>query len=241
MAIFQLRRKNLKRAAPGRKSTSLEANRDGTVKADGVFVSCRTLAMSPLSPPSSASSMSTSGSAASSIAPASPPTSWKSSGAKNHNLNAPLVVSSPDASEEITDEAEKLGLIIARNRQLPGTWYYSSNHVLVNQERTRRTMAPLIRMVELDQLARIHAEQMAEEVELHHIEPYALRLALKDIPYRRLGENVARGENIRDVHEDMMNTLSNKNNIIDRRFTHMGMGTAVGPKGELFLCQIFRG
>jgi hypothetical protein len=243
MAIFQLRRKNLKRAAPGRKSMSLEANGDGTVKADGVFVSCRTLAMSPMSPPSSESSMSTSGSADSSIAPpASPPTSWKSSGAKNHNLNAPLVVSNPDKSEEmITDEAEKLGLIIARNRQLPGTWYFSSNHVLVNQERTRRTMAPLIRMVELDQLARIHAEQMVEEAELHHIKPHALRLALADIPYRRLGENVARGENIRDMHEEMMNTLSNKNNIVDRRFTHFGMGTAVAPKGELYLCQIFRG
>ena len=130
---------------------------------------------------------------------------------------------------------------MARARKLPGTWYYSSNHVLVNQERTRRTMAPLIRMLELDELARIHAEQMAEEDELRHAEADALRFALKDIPHRRLGENVARGESVRSIHNDMMNTLSNRNNILDRRFSHMGMGTAVGKHGDLYLCQIFRG
>jgi len=102
-------------------------------------------------------------------------------------------------------------------------------------------MAPLIRMLELDELARIHAEQMAEEDELRHAEADALRFALKDIPHRRLGENVARGESVRSIHNDMMNTLSNRNNILDRRFSHMGMGTAVGKHGDLYLCQIFRG
>ena len=242
MAVFGFNRKSLKRTAPGRKTKSLEANRDGTVKADGVFVSSRTLAMRPLSPPSSASSMLTESSNGSSIVPVSPATSWKSAGAKEHNLNTPLVVTNPDdIDDKITDEAARLGKILARNRKLPGTWYYSSNHVLVNQERTRRTMAPLIRMIELDHLARVHAEQIAQEEELRHVEPDALRLALKNIPYRRLGENVARGENIRSIHNDMMSTLSNKNNIVDRRFTHMGMGTAVGKNGELYLCQIFRG
>lgn len=242
MAIFQFSKKSMKRDVPGRKTKSLEANGDGTVKADGVFVSSRTLAMRPLSPPSSAASMSTTSSAGSMASQSSPATSWKSAGTKEHNLNAPLVVTNPDSSEEIiTDEAARLGKIVARSRKLPGTWYFSSNHVLVNQERTRRTMAPLIRMVELDQLARIHAEQIAEEEELRHVDADALRYALKYIPYRRLGENVARGKDIRSIHNDMMSTLSNKNNIVDRRFTHMGMGTAVGKNGELYLCQIFRG
>ena len=243
MSIFSFRKKSLKRDAPGRKTKSLEANNDGTVKAEGVFVSSRTLAMRPLSPPSSAASISTASTSGSLPSPCnSPATSWKSSGSKDHNLNAPLVVTNPDSSEEmIADEAARLGKIVARSRKLPGTWYFSSNHVLVNQERTRRTMAPLIRMVELDRLARIHAEQIAEEEELRHVDADALRYALKDIPYRRLGENVARGKDIRSMHSDMMSTLSNKNNIVDRRYTHMGMGTAVGKNGELYLCQIFRG
>mmetsp|Transcript_24137 Transcript_24137/g.45933 ORF Transcript_24137/g.45933 Transcript_24137/m.45933 type:complete len:240 (+) Transcript_24137:47-766(+) len=239
MAVFSFGRKLRLRDTPGRKTKSLEANSDGTVKADGVFVSSRNLAMRPLSPPSSSCSVST---ASSSECPTTPTTSWKSSGTKEHHHNSPLIVSNPDHSQEfITDEAMQLGKIMARSRKLPGTWYYSSNHVLVNQERSRRATAPLIRMVELDQLARIHAAQIADEQELRHVEPDALRLALKDIPYRRLGENVATGRDVRSIHNDMMNTLSNKNNIVDRRFTHFGMGTAVGKNGELYLCQIFRG
>jgi len=247
MAIFTFghkRNNSLKRDLPGRKSKSLEANKDGTVRADGVFVSSRTLAERPLSPPSSALSMSTTSStrSQSSSGNINRATSWKSSGSKEHHVGAPLCVSNPDKRDDIiANEAECLGRIVARARKLPGTWYYSSNHVLVNQERTRRTMAPLIRMLELDELARIHAEQMAEEDELRHAEADALRFALKDIPHRRLGENVARGESVRSIHNDMMNTLSNRNNILDRRFSHMGMGTAVGKHGDLYLCQIFRG
>lgn len=241
MAMFHFNKRSLKRDAPGRKTKSLEANVDGSVKADGVFVSSRTLAQRPLTPPSSISSNMTSSSVESAI-PRSPATSWKSAGSKSHHVDAPLLVTNPDNVDEvITNEAEQLGKIIARGQKLPGTWYYSSNHVLVNQERTRRTMKPLIRMVELDTLARIHAEQIAEEEELRHVDPDALRLALKDIPNRRLGENVARGNHIRSIHSEMMSTLSNKNNIVDRRFTHFGMGTAVGKNGELYLCQIFRG
>ena len=239
MAIFSFSRKLRVRNAPGRKTKSLESDSDGTVKADGVFVSSRTLAMRPLSPPSSACSVST---ASSSECPSTPATSWKSAGTKEHHDNSPLIVSNPDHSKEfITDEAMQLGKLVARNRKLPGTWYYSSNNILVNQERSRRTMAPLIRMVELDQLARTHAEQIAEDQELRHVEPDALRMALKDISYRRLGENVATGSDVRSIHDDMMSTLSNKNNIVDRRFTHFGMGTAVDKNGELYLCQIFRG
>lgn len=245
MAIFSFRKRNktLKRDLPGRKTKSLESNQDGTVRADGVFVSSRTLAKSPMSPPTSLSSMSSAESSQqSSSSNPSPAISWKSSGNKEHNVGAPLVVTNPDKIDEtITNEAECIGRIVARGRRLPGTWYYSSNHVLVNQERTKRTMAPLIRMVELDELARIHAEQIAEEGELRHVEADALQFALQNIHHRRLGENVARGDSIRSIHTDMMSTLSNRNNIVDRRFTHMGMGTAVGKDGELYLCQIFRG
>ena len=242
MAIFQFNKRTLKRDAPGRKSKSLEANRDGTVRSDGVYVSSRTLAMRPLSPPSSVASDLTSNTAGSSQSPKSPATSWKSAGSKEHNVNAPLLVTNPDNQDEvITNEAQELGTIIARGRKLPGTWYYSSNHVLVNQERTRRTMKPLIRMRILDEIARIHAELIAAEEELRHVDADALRYALQNIPYRRLGENVARGNNVRSIHNDMMSTLSNKNNIVDRRFTHFGMGTAVGKDGEIYLCQIFRG
>ena len=39
------------------------------------------------------------------------------------------------------------------------------------------------------------------------------------------------------------NAKADRNNILDRRFTCMGMGTAKSPdeNSKLYICQIFRG
>ena len=223
-------------AGRGRKSRSLKTN-DSTQPMSGVFASSRTLSTTT-SPPPSQSSMSLGSSRGSLCHPGS----WKSSGEKGHHRNSPLVAENPDREDDkIVDAAERLGMAMARSRKLPDTWYFSSNHILVNQERSKRVIAPLIRMRGLDDIARLHAEQMAAAEDLHHLDLDALRLALKDINYRRLGANVQRGESIRGIHAEMINVVSNKNNILDRRFTHMGMGTAIGKDGKLYLCQVYRG
>jgi uncharacterized protein YkwD len=84
-----------------------------------------------------------------------------------------------------------------RSRQLPGTWYYSSNHVILNQARASRTIAPLTRLRKLDELARSHAESMAAKGKVFASDAQELHLSLGDQKSRRLGENVARGESIR--------------------------------------------
>jgi uncharacterized protein YkwD len=152
-------------------------------------------------------------------------------------------VNNLDSNEIITDPAQCLGKILARSRHLPKTGQYSSNHVMINQERTKRNAAPLIRMRELDELARIQAQAMAQRGSLFHMGPQQVRDSLHDRPCRRLGENVAKGKTIREMHKSMMETTSQKNNITDRRFTHMGMGTAAvrGLDGDLYMCQLFRG
>ena len=212
----------------GRKQRSLL---EDDYSVGGVFVSTRTLRREPLAGTETATESVTS----------TPATSWKSSGSSDHNKNVPLVVSDPESSDTVVvDEAAALGRIMARSRNLPSTWYYSSNHVIVNQERAKRTIAPLIRLRELDEIAREHAEMMASRKSLFHTEPAELQSKFQRVT-RRLGENVARGESIRSIHKDMMATRSDKNNILDRRYTHMGMATARGSNGELYLCQVFRG
>jgi uncharacterized protein YkwD len=152
------------------------------------------------------------------------------------------LVSNPDLGEPIVDQAKCLGLILERSRHLPKSGNYSNNHVMVNEERIKRAAAPLIRMHELDEAARAHAEAMAKDASLFHMDPNGvLRASLKDRPCRRLGENVAKGKSIREMHQSMMHTIAQKNNILDRRFTHMGMATAHGTNGELYMCQVFRG
>lgn len=167
-------------------------------------------------------------------------TSWKSSGERTHNKNAPLLVSDPEHPVKIEDEAGELGKLMAKSRHLPGTGHYASNHVMINEERTRRVAAPLKRLRELDEIAREQAEKMAFAQRLFHSTPEELSAKFHR-PSRRLGENVACGESIRDIHKDMMKNRANKNNILDRRYTHMGTASVKGKDGKLYLCQVFRG
>lgn len=152
------------------------------------------------------------------------------------------MVSDPESDEpEPLDVAEALGRAMQRSRALPGTWYYSSNHVMVNQERIKRVMAPLSRLSELDSIAREHAQAMADRDQLFHSDPVELQYKFNR-PTRRMGENVAVGASIRDIHKRMMEeTESDKHYILHRCYTHMGMATAKGADGQLYLCQVFRG
>lgn len=186
--------------------------------------------------PTLASAATTSSSCSASTCPSIFLGSWKSSGSKSHHKNSPLV-----ATRSPQEESDRVQKLIERRKELPDTWYYSSNHVLVNQERTNRTIAPLIRQTHLDEIARIHAEQMASNKQVQHLSLEALHIALEGTSYHRLGINVQKGSSIRRIHEKMMQSQSNKNNITDRRYTHMGMATAVDADGVLYLCQVFRG
>jgi hypothetical protein len=158
------------------------------------------------------------------------PPSWKPAGGQS---------SLPRSQDEPIQNEDEADRIMARSRDLPTTWYYSSNHVMVNRERTKRTIAPLVRMIELDEIAREHVEDMAEQNTTFHSDTSFLRMPFNQPA--RLGENVAKGRSIRKIHNQMMDSSSVTNNILDRRYTHFGMATAKASDGELFICQIFRG
>jgi uncharacterized protein YkwD len=153
-----------------------------------------------------------------------------------------MLVPEDDEDDDVRlDQAEALGLIMLRARQLPkDSWYFASNHIMINAERTKRTISPLVRDTVLDSLARAQATGMASSNRLYYSDPSDLQLDI-DEPSRRLGENVTRGSTLRKINEAMMDSAADKNNILDRRFTHMGMGTAKASDGTLYLCQLFRG
>lgn len=157
-----------------------------------------------------------------------------------HSENVPLIVSDPESPRNITDTAEELGRILARSRHLPSTSYFASNHIMVNQARSVKLIAPLHRLTGLDEIAKQHADKMAAEENVFHSSPSTIQEQFQR-PCRRLGENVAQGTDIRIIHAKMMQNTANRNNILDRRFTHMGMATSRGSDGSLYLCQVFRG
>lgn len=142
-------------------------------------------------------------------------------------------------SISIDDKEEKPEMSLPVDPSRHKLWYYSSNHVLVNKERTRRATAPVIRNRELDEIAREHAEFMASIEEVRHANPLKIQTKL-GLSGRKVGSNVAKGESIREMHKSMMKkSITARNNILNGKYTSFGMGTATTPSGELYICQIF--
>lgn len=127
------------------------------------------------------------------------------------------------------------------SRNLPtNSWYYSSNHIMVNNERRKNFVHALTRKHELDSVAKWHAENMAGKDRLHHAVPEELQEKVGR-PCRVIGKNVFRGESVRAIHNEMMKSPSDVKNMLDRRYVQFGMATAKGKGGDLFLCQVFIG
>lgn len=117
------------------------------------------------------------------------------------------------------------------------------NHVLVNAERERVSsfLRPLRRNEELDELARKHAEAMAKECKTYHSDAQQLISKMKIRPSQRLGENVARGATVEYAHYKMTHRKSDFANMMDWRYSEMGMATAAGADGKIYMCQLYRG
>lgn len=81
---------------------------------------------------------------------------------------------------------------------------------------------------------------MARADKLSYPEPDGLCCGDED--KQRIGVNVGRGSTIKDIHKSMVSSsTADLNNIIDRRFVYMGVGTAKGgdDNDTMYLCQIF--
>ena len=117
------------------------------------------------------------------------------------------------------------------------------NHALVNAERHwgNPDLSPLKRSCELDEIAKWHAENMAKASRAFHSDPNELCSRLATKPQHRLGENVAQGKNLRELHGIMKQHSANYANMMDERYTEMGMASARAANGDWYLCQIFRG
>lgn len=173
---------------------------------------------------------------------------WAPSNLEHHQKDVPIVVRRPeyDLYNEADDKKllKKILLKSKKSPQDPGK--YASNHVMINSERMKRSIPPLRRERHMDQIAREQAQSMAEERKLFHIDtPTDLqnRLIDKDekLSFQRIGMNIGRGKDISEIHKFMMAALAERNNIRDKRFFTMGMGTARAENGVLYLCQIFGG
>jgi uncharacterized protein YkwD len=115
------------------------------------------------------------------------------------------------------------------------------NHHLINTSRISHSLQPLRRTVHLDSAAKAHAHSMADRRMLFHSVNSIKELRDK-LQSFHAGENVQRGTSILQMHQECMSPKSGflRANILSRDFDEMGMGTAVGTDGIVYLVQVFR-
>jgi uncharacterized protein YkwD len=54
-----------------------------------------------------------------------------------------------------------------------------------------------------------------------------------------LGENVAHAMDARGAHRTLWASPSHRGNLLDPRFDRVGIGTALGDDGTLWVCEVF--
>jgi uncharacterized protein YkwD len=117
---------------------------------------------------------------------------------------------------------------------------------LVNAERRRRGLAPLVYQQKLDRMAKIQAAQMATLQKMAHELPGAEFPTLSDRAHRvgysygRIAENVALGyPSAEAVVEGWMSSKGHRDNILARDVAETGIAVARSRTGGLYYCQVF--
>lgn len=103
---------------------------------------------------------------------------------------------------------------------------------LINQEREKAGVRPLIIDNNLAQVARLKSEDMRDKGYFSHTSPtYGSPFQMmKDfgISYRSAGENIAKASSVISAHNALMNSEGHRKNILNSSFTHIGVGIANG-------------
>lgn len=117
---------------------------------------------------------------------------------------------------------------------------------LINTERRHQGLQPLEYNPQLDEMARIQAQNMARFQKMAHVLPQASLPTLTDrarhvgYPFGRLAENVALGyPDAHTVVQGWMNSKGHRTNILNSDVVETGIGIALSSNGGLYYCQVF--
>ena len=117
---------------------------------------------------------------------------------------------------------------------------------LINAERRHQGLRPLVFNAQLNQMARIQAQNMAYYQKMAHVLPNATLPTLGDraqyvgYSFGRIAENVALGyPNAETVVEGWMNSRGHRQNILDAGVIETGIAVARSVTGGLYYCQVF--
>lgn len=119
---------------------------------------------------------------------------------------------------------------------------------LVNAERQTHGRGQLVWDSEMTRMARYHSENMARAGFFNHVDRDGLDLTgrasvLGVSGWKALGENIAYNQGYDDptafAVERWMISDKHRDNILNRQFTHAGIGIAKSADGRIFFTQVF--
>ncbi len=116
--------------------------------------------------------------------------------------------------------------------------------VLVNQERTKAGLKPLVMDESLRAVARTHSRDMWVRGYFAHTnpdgdDPFA-RMKAAGISFEAAGENLALAPTLSIAHIGLMNSPPHKKNILEPDFGRVGIGIISAGAGGLMVTQNFR-
>ncbi|KUO52880.1 MAG: hypothetical protein APF76_14740 [Desulfitibacter sp. BRH_c19] len=114
---------------------------------------------------------------------------------------------------------------------------------LVNQERAKAGLAPLKVHSELVKLARLKSQDMISNKYFSHQSPrYGSPFDMMKsagVSYTRAGENLAGAPTVESAHTNLMNSPGHRANILNKDFTHIGIGIIDGGQYGKMFTQMF--
>jgi uncharacterized protein YkwD len=100
---------------------------------------------------------------------------------------------------------------------------------LVNEERSEAGLPPFAVRDDVGGIAEYHSQDMSNRTALEHNDEYFTDATRDRLSARALGENVAYGPTIEAVHEELMASEPHRHNLLDPRFSVVGIGIVRGP------------
>ena len=107
---------------------------------------------------------------------------------------------------------------------------------LVNQSRAANGLAPLTPDRELQVVANRQAREMAANGYIYHSSNLGSQLSWG---WWAWAENVGYGPSVGWIHDAFMNSGYHAANILESSYNYVGVGTAYGADGKVYVAQVF--
>lgn len=114
---------------------------------------------------------------------------------------------------------------------------------LVNQERSKNGLNPLMADLEVAHVAEVKSQDMVDNNYFSHYSPtYGSPFDMMKsfgVDYLNAGENIAGNSTVQKAHTALMNSSGHRKNILSPDFTHIGIGVKNSDKYGLMFTQMF--